>query len=291
MNRQKEARGQGGLQESTSKGTYGSNDAAALPRTTPLFDDACLLADAGYELIPLRAGSKAPRDKEWTRRRYNTKQVIAEARQNAGNLGVRLRPTDLVVDVDPRNGGDDSLKALAADAGLSLDHYPHVLTGGGGHHYYMRKPADIRTVGKLAGYPGIDFKTAGGQVVAPGAVHPDTGRRYEADFWLLGPNETPEAPASLLEMLQVCHLKKPEGSGHDRWGELTPEMLEANLELLDPNEFKGEDWKDLMMACHHATAGEGRQEFIDWSTQAAGYEDHAYRIGNRWDSLHSTPSH
>ncbi len=291
MNRQKEARGQGGLQESTSKGTYGSNDAATLPRTTPLFDDACLLADAGYELIPLRAGSKAPRDKEWTRRRYNIKQVIAEARQNAGNLGVRLRPTDLVVDVDPRNGGDESLKALAADAGLSLDHYPHVLTGGGGHHYYMRKPADIRTVGKLAGYPGIDFKTAGGQVVAPGAVHPDTGRRYEADFWLLGPNETPEAPASLLEMLQVCHLKKPEGSGHDRWGELTPEMLEANLELLDPDEFKGKDWEDLMMACHHATAGEGRQEFIDWSTQAAGYEDDAYRIGTRWDSLHSTPSH
>ena len=42
-----------------------------------------------------------------------------------------------------------------------------------------------------------------------------------------------------------------------------------------------------MMACHHATAGEGRQEFIDWSTQDAKYQDDAWIIGRRWDSLHA----
>lgn len=34
-----------------------------------------------------------------------------------------------------------------------------------------------------------------------------------------------------------------------------------------------------MMACHHATAGEGRQEFIEWSTGGVGYEDHGEVIG------------
>lgn len=267
------------------------NHAAAAPRATPSFDAAEFLVRAGYELIPLRAGSKAPRDKDWPRRTYNPAAVLADTRNRGGNLGVRLRPTDLVIDVDPRNGGDASMGKLAADLGLDLGAFPHVATGGGGHHYYMRKPADVATFGKLAGYPGIDFKTVGGQVVAPGAVHPDTGRRYESDFWLLGPDETPQVPTELLELLRVRRLDKPQGFGHDRWGELTPEMLAANLEKLNPDDFDEHgDWLILMMACHHATAGEGRQEFIDWSIEGTGYEDHAEIIGKRWDSLHATAS-
>lgn len=267
------------------------NHAAVTLRDTPSFEDAEFLARAGYELIPLRSGSKAPRDKDWPRRTYDTTQVIAEARRREGNLGVRLRPTDLVIDVDPRNGGDESVARLAADLGLDLDAFPHVTTGGGGHHYYLRKPADVPTVGGISAYRGIDFKTVGGQVVAPGAVHPDTGRRYVSDFWLLGPNETPQVPDALLDLLRIRRLDRPEGYGHDRWGEITPEVLAANLEMLDPDDFDAhDDWLTLMMACHHATAGEGRQEFIDWSTEGAGYEDHAEVIGKRWDSLHATAS-
>ncbi|MFA7460160.1 MAG: VapE domain-containing protein [Trueperaceae bacterium] len=165
------------------------------------------------------------------------------------------------------------------------------MTGGGGHHYYLRKPADLATVAHVAAYPGIDFKTVGGQVVAPGAVHPETGRRYESEFWLLGPDETPDAPQALLDLLRVRRLERPEGAGHDRWGELTPEALAANLEKLDPDDFAEElRWRELMMACHHATAGEGRQEFIEWSTGGVGYEDHGEVIGKRWDSLHATAS-
>lgn len=268
-----------------------TNHAAAAPRITPSFEDADFLVRAGYELIPLRVGSKAPRDKDWPRRTYDAALVISDAHQRGGNLGVRLRPTDLVIDVDPRNGGDVSMGRLVADLGLHLDAFPHIATGGGGHHYYLRKPAEAATVGKLQQYPGIDFKTVGGQVVAPGAVHPETGCRYESDFWLLGPDETPAAPAVLLELLRVRRLNKPEGYGHDRWGELTAEMLTANLEKLDPDDFDGHDeWLTLMMACHHATAAEGRQEFIDWSIEGVGYEAHAEVIVKRWDSLHATAS-
>jgi len=42
-----------------------------------------------------------------------------------------------------------------------------------------------------------------------------------------------------------------------------------------------------MMACHHATDGEGREEFIAWSTSDPEYADHEWVVGMRWDSLHS----
>lgn len=290
------ARGQGGRKETFEMEAehaeaHGNNLAASPSPATPSFNDAEFLLRAGYELIPLRAGTKEPRDRAWTTRQYDAAAVVADARERGLNLGVRLRPTDLIVDVDPRNGGDQSLALLVADTGLDLDHCPHVLTGGGGHHYYLRKPAGVATIGKLPQYPGIDFKKLGGQVVAPGAVHPETGRRYESDFWLLGPDETPEAPQTLLDLLSVRRIEAPSDvDDADRWGEITPEQLAAALADLPTDEYdrdSHDEWFQFMCACHHATAGAGREEFIAWSTSAPNYGDFAEDIGGRWDSLSS----
>ncbi|PZN27958.1 MAG: transcriptional regulator, partial [Proteobacteria bacterium] len=158
--------------------TERGNDASRRACPTPSFSDAEALAKAGHQLIPLRPRDKAPRDKDWPRRAYALDELMEWAR-GGGNLGVRLRATDLVVDADPRNypEGRDSLAELARDVGLDLDAVPHTITGGGGHHYWLRKPADFETLGKLPQYPGIDFKSRGFQVVAPGSVHP-SGERY-----------------------------------------------------------------------------------------------------------------
>ena len=48
-----------------------------------------------------------------------------------------------------------------------------------------------------------------------------------------------------------------------------------------------DEWLTLMMACHHATDGEGSEEFIRWSTQDPEYADHQNIIRMRWDSLHA----
>lgn len=304
--REKRGPGDGGTSQgpraASARHEMPGNDAGPRAAQTPSFDDAEAMAAAGYELIPLhrwnetRAGKngkvqqlgKAPRDKAWTTRKYENADVIAEARATGINLGVRLRATDLVVDVDPRNGGNESLAKLKRHLGLSLGAYPVVVTGSGGRHYYMRKPAGLATVGKLDGYDGIDFKTLGGQVVAPGSVHP-CRRRYECEFSLAGPGDTPEAPAELLGLLAVRSLPRPDGvEDADRWDSLTPELLAETLEKIPPEDFgEGEHdrWFLLMCACHHATAGAGRAEFVDWSTRAPGYEDHAELVGYRWDSL------
>ena len=299
MSMQKEARGQGGLQESTSKGTYGSNDAAALPRTTPLFDVDCLIR-AGLTLIPLhrwdakdargRPRGKSPMDGAWQVKDYDNRAVLERAKQAGLNVGVRLPATWVVLDVDPRNfeDGVDSLAKLVADTGVDLSTAPHVITGSGGHHYYFRKPEDLSLMDSLENYPGIEFKSLGRQVVAPGSIHP-CGKRYEWDDLTPPPIEAPQMPESLLSLAKRPVRANGEAAGY---GELTPEMLAETLDQLDPDDFKDHDseWLPLMMACHHATAGEGRQEFIDWSTQASGYEDHGYLIGRRWDSLHANPS-
>ena len=88
-----------------------------------------------------------------------------------GNLGIRLAADDLVIDVDPRHDGDASLNVLSFEVDAELDRAPTNLTGrgDGGRHLFLEKPSEILTVGTLQLYPGLDFKTAGGFVVAPGS--------------------------------------------------------------------------------------------------------------------------
>lgn len=88
------------------------------------------------------------------------------------NIGVALDGL-LVVDVDPRNGGDRSLAAL----GYRLPPTMHADTGGGGQHFVYRAPAGPVLKRAPLG-PGIDIKTGAGSyiIVAP-SVH-RTGGLY-----------------------------------------------------------------------------------------------------------------
>ncbi|WP_278390901.1 AAA family ATPase [Stutzerimonas kunmingensis] len=292
MNRQKEARGQGGLQESTTQGIHGNNDAVGLSRRTPLFDDALAYRKARLELIPLRVRDKVPADRQWQAREYDGVQVMDRARREGLNLGVRLPADIVVVDVDPRNfpDGRDSLADLAASFGLDLSTAPHVLTGNldhPGHHYYFRKPKGTTLLDSVDGFEGIEFKSLGRQVVAAGSIHPSGG------LYRWAPNspplyEMPDLPIQLMEKARRPDRPQRVATGA---GELTPEQLAKTLEQLDPFDFGGKGgqkrWQDLMMACHFATDGEGRQEFIDWCMGDPSYSGQEWRVGNRWDSLHS----
>lgn len=264
---------------------------------TPRAADLRAYIEAGMQLIPLhrwdatdargRQRGKTPRDGAWQAREYDSRSVAGLAQSEGRNVGVRLPASVMVLDVDPRNfpEGRDSLAELVADVGLDLSACPHVVTGSGGHHYYFRKPADASLLDSLDDYEGVEFKSLGRQVVAAGSVHPN-GRHYEWDDLAPPLSEMPEMPAALLRLCRRPTRAHGEAAG---LGELTPEMLAETLEQLDAEDFQDQDtWRDLMMACHHATNGEGRQEFIDWSTQDPKYQDHAWIIGRRWDSLHAT---
>lgn len=81
-----------------------------------------------------------------------------------------------VIDIDPRNGGNESFAKLERTYG-SIPATWTVETGGGGKHLYVLTQMQLR--GKpLDEFPGIDFKGAGGCVVAAPSNHV-SGKLYE----------------------------------------------------------------------------------------------------------------
>ena len=267
-------------------------------------------AAKAWELIPLhhyahedgrgRKRGKSPKHGNWTnieKRRYSSFNPKKHMQEGC-NVGVRLKADQLVLDVDPRGfpdgedlTTDNPFRRLCADVGLDADKYPRVETGGGGLHIYMTKPADVSTRDSMNDqYPGLEFKSVGRQVVAAGSVHPDTFRLYVwDDFFPSLADGVPPAPAALVEM--VRKPKTPPGyEGTTDAGEIDPDELAELLDKLDPEDFGDNDsWFPLMCACHHGTAGDGRQEFIDWCTRDPAYADNEHEIGDRWDSLDLKP--
>ena len=94
----------------------------------------------------------------------------------AANIGMRPPESVAVIDVDPRNGGEDSWKALLAEHGPIIETLTCVSgAGDGGRHLYFLHPGGkLRT--KPA--PGIDVKTHSGFVVVPPSVRAQTGLPY-----------------------------------------------------------------------------------------------------------------
>lgn len=114
------------------------------------------------------------------------------------NIGLALDENTMVLDTDPRNGGDVALDLLEDQHG----DLPPTLTAAsgrcdGGLHRYYSRPAGRLTDKLLGG--GLDVKAHGGYVVAPPSIHPDTGLPYE---WL---NDLPVAdpPEWLIELVRV----------------------------------------------------------------------------------------
>ncbi|HMN52468.1 MAG TPA: VapE family protein [Xanthobacteraceae bacterium] len=241
------------------------------------------LIDAGFDLIPLNGVSKEPRNKDWTNRNYNPERVTARAAKLGNNVGVRLRSDQLVIDVDPRNGGEQGFDDLCFDLGLDASEWPRVVTGSGGSHYYLAKNPTVTVRNGIAQYPGVEFKSQGRQVVAPGSIHPDTGKPYIHDERSPGFADAPLVPDKLIEL-----IAKPERVETQGGGEHTAEEVGKMLEALDPTEFRDhEKWLSLAMACHHASGGDAREEFLDWSARDPQYAHHRERNELRWESFHA----
>ena len=97
-----------------------------------------------------------------------------------------------VLDVDPKNGGDSSLKKFI------LPKTVEVITGSGGRHFYFKISAGVTIKNSASTLgPGLDVRGDGGYVVAPPSVHIAGGEyRFKLD-----PRAVPlaEAPAWLYE--------------------------------------------------------------------------------------------
>jgi hypothetical protein len=176
------------------------------------------LAARGWPVFPLRDGgtpdAKKPRKgsrgyMDATTEPETIKSMFAHY-PNA-NIGVATGEESgfFVLDVDPRNGGDESLQALEAEYG-PLPHTVRQNTGNGGEHIFFKCPKGItfkNQAGKLG--PGLDIKTDGGYIVVEPSIHPN-GRPYAFDV-CHHPEEVEiaEAPQWLLNLLTQKKPKKP----------------------------------------------------------------------------------
>lgn len=234
------------------------------------------------ELHNGKPGGKQPAQSKW---RIVSPLSFDEASSHmvdGRNIGARLKATDLVLDVDPRNGGDASLVRLATFLGIDFADWPTVITGSGGRHIYMTKSPDTPISGRLADYEGIDIKTEGGFVVAAGSVHAAGAvYRWDEDPLALPLSMVGAAPQTLLDM-----LKRPEANSAAEPGGLDAEELAELLGTLDATDFRDEQrWREVMMASHHATGGGGLEVFLNWSTSDPSYGQSGSDIGKRWNSL------
>lgn len=145
------------------------------------------------------------------------------------NIGVRPRPGQVVVDVDPRNGGAVQLVAMQ-ERFVQLPATRTAQTGGLGWHLWFGY--DGEAVKELA--PGIDIKTHDGYVVVPPSLHA-TGNAY---IWT-NPGPIVDAPDYLRSLLArppiiirpACgHITEARMSGLVRFVAEAPEgRLNINL--------------------------------------------------------------
>ncbi len=175
----------------------------------------------GWSVIPMRK-----RDKRSSIRWQDYQTVRASAqevhdwfsRRPEQNVGIVTGAVSglVVLDVDPRHGGEGSLKILERKHG-PLPRTAEAITGGGGRHLYFGHPGG--TVRNRVGIaPGIDLRGDGGCIVAPPSVHP-SGNRYQ---WAKGcePGQVNLAP--MPHWLRRMVSTKAQRAGHTLvyWREL-----------------------------------------------------------------------
>ncbi len=126
------------------------------------------------------------------------------------NIGLATgeRSGIVVVDIDPRHGGNESLSTLIAEHG-PLPETVEVLTGGGGRHLYFVSPnGGITNKGGIV--PGIDVRGSGGYVATVPSTH-RSGRSY---LWELSsrPDEISIAdlPDWLLTLIRTAGPSLPQ---------------------------------------------------------------------------------
>lgn len=183
----------------------------------------------------------------------------------------------VVIDIDPRNGGDITWQALCDKHGGEPETV-QAMTGGGGRHLVFRHDPErgIRSPGK-----GVDVKGDGGLIVVEPSIHM-SGKRYvwDAEADPVAGGEVAQAPA-WLGAPRVADVVTPAGRAV---GHIDPQRLadiRAALKYLDPNPH--EVWFQVGMALHSTDAPEAFGLWCEWAAGSAKFNETEHR--KRWASF------
>ena len=158
-------------------------------------------SDAGKHPLTVNGVTNATTDDTWIRAWW---EEFPDS-----NIGIATgAPSGLVVlDVDPRHGGDASLRELEKKHG-PLPDGPRVRTGGGGEHLYFSHPGGtLKNLVDLL--PGLDIRADGGYVVGVGSNHA-SGNTY---LWHQGKTPAKLALPSFPDWLRTLATVSPATQG------------------------------------------------------------------------------
>lgn len=148
----------------------------------------------GWSVLPLRPLDKRPLRWENLQNERPCEDDIAEwfQRWPDANVGIVTREISnlIVLDVDPKHGGDATLERLEHRF-RPLSATVEAVTGGGGRHLFFAHSGDL-TRNRAGLTQGVDLRGDGGYIVAPPSIHP-SGCPYT---WVTGrgPDEITLAP-------------------------------------------------------------------------------------------------
>jgi hypothetical protein len=146
-----------------------------------MLNEAIKLARAGVAVFPVGA-DKSPRTPRGFYDATTTLKTIRSWDWEGGMIGHPPNKGVVVIDVDPRNGGEMTMGLFPA-----LPRTRTTKTLSDGRHYWLTVPDDVEMRGKLG--PGVDVKRHGkGYVVIPpsaGYSYIVPGRMAKCPRWLL----------------------------------------------------------------------------------------------------------
>ncbi len=160
---------------------------------------AALYVSLGFKVFPLAEGSKLPAIKGghgFKDASDDSEQIDKWQRQfPKANIAISTGAVSgiVVIDVDPRNGGRDTLAKLAGE-GKIIPHCPQAKTGNNGWHFYFLLPSGLKASKDRLG-KGIDIKSCGGYVVSPPSRIAKSDQGPGGEYaWIHSPENTPLGP-------------------------------------------------------------------------------------------------
>ncbi len=203
---------------------------------------------------------------------------MIETGQFDTGFGVLIRGM-LVIDVDARNGGVESMALLANDY-PSLKKVGMIVktgSGGGSRHFYFKLPEEMALVQHLDQYPGIDFKSSG-FVVGPGSLHA-SGNRYEVSYGSV--DQIEDAPEDIIALLRKPDRHRAVLNGYTV--DVSHQEL-ADMLAYVPPDTDHDTWVKCGMAVHHASNGTAFDVWDAWSAKGSKYPGPDV-LQKRWHSF------
>lgn len=243
---------------------------------------------------PCQAVGKHPSVTKWQLANQPEPAVIEAWIRHYGTegMGWSLDEQHIIIDVDPRNGGMESLAKLEADIGIKLMDVctAVVKTGGGGLHFYFKKdPSKPLSCKMPKQYPGLDVKQEGGFVVIPGSIH-KSGTSYEWHSFAKSDIENlVTLPLPIMEMLTRARSEARAEAEASGVGDI--DDIKDMLTYLTPD-MSHEDWVKVGMAIHESTNAslEGLMAWDNWSqggkTYQSGLCDYKWSTFGRYSGAH-----